>query len=138
MTIRCLIDGLLLRATVDGGPEPVTAYDGDEAFGLEAIEAAFYEIVEADREELLGLQLAHFRLLRPRQIFCSWPLEKPPPFHITAAGPAGRPDRRPLPPAVAPFLVRAALPECCPPLAPGRATKAGEYRDLQTADSSGA
>ena len=47
----------------------MTAYDGVEAFGLEAIEAAFYEIVEADREELLSLQLAHYRLLRPASDF---------------------------------------------------------------------
>ncbi len=65
MTIRCLIDGLLLPALVDRGRGPVTAYDGDEAFCLEAVEATFYEIVEADAEELLGLEQAQYRLLRP-------------------------------------------------------------------------
>ena len=64
MTIRCLLDGLLLGATVAGGGAPVTAYDGDESFGLEAVEALYYEIVAADAEELLGLERAHFRLLR--------------------------------------------------------------------------
>ena len=64
MTIRCLIDGLLLEATVGRRGAPVTAYDGDEGFGLEAVEAAFYEVVSADPEELLGLEQAHFRLLR--------------------------------------------------------------------------
>ena len=53
MTIRCLIDGLLLPAFVDHGRGPVTAYNGDEAFHLEAVEATFYEIVEADADELL-------------------------------------------------------------------------------------
>ena len=41
----------------DGGAAgaPVTAYDGNEAFRLEAVEAAFYEVVAADPDELLGL-----------------------------------------------------------------------------------
>jgi hypothetical protein len=64
VTIRCLLDGLLLDATVAGGDALVTAYDGDEAFGLEAVEALFYEIVSAAADELLGLERAHFRLLR--------------------------------------------------------------------------
>lgn len=69
MTIRCLIDGLLLPAFVDHGRGPVTAYDGDEAFHLEAVEATFYEIVEADADELLGLERAYYRLLRPAADF---------------------------------------------------------------------
>lgn len=64
MTIRCLLDGLLLHARVGGRGAPVTAYDGDEAFDLEAVEALFYEIVSADSDELLGLEQARFRLLR--------------------------------------------------------------------------
>ena len=48
---------------------PVTAYDGDEAFGLEAVEAAYYEVVSADPEELLGLEQAHYRLLRRAEDF---------------------------------------------------------------------
>ena len=64
MTIRCLLDGLLLDATVTDGAAPVTAYDGDEPFGLEALEALYYEIVAADAEELRGLERARFRLLR--------------------------------------------------------------------------
>ncbi len=69
MTIRCLIDGLLLPAFVGRPRGPVTAYDGEEAFCLEAIEATFYEIVEADADELLGLEQAYFRLLRPAADF---------------------------------------------------------------------
>ncbi len=64
MTIRCLLDGLLLDAVVSRRGGPVTAYDGDEAFGLEALEAAYYEVVSADPDELLGLEQAHYRLLR--------------------------------------------------------------------------
>jgi len=63
------LDGLLLDATVGRGGAPVTAYDGDEAFGLEAVEAAYYEVVSADRDELLGLEQAHYRLLRCAQDF---------------------------------------------------------------------
>jgi hypothetical protein len=63
------LDGLLLDATVGRGGAPVTAYDGDEAFGLEAVEAAFYEVVSADRDELIGLEKAHYRLLRRAQDF---------------------------------------------------------------------
>jgi hypothetical protein len=64
VTIRCLLDGLLLYARVGRGAAPVTAYDGDEAFVLEAVEALFYEIVSADPQELLGLERARYRLLR--------------------------------------------------------------------------
>ena len=64
MTIRCLLDGLLLNAIVGGQGGPVTAFDGEEAFGLEAIEAAYYEIVEADHNELMALEQVHYRLLQ--------------------------------------------------------------------------
>ncbi len=62
--LRCVLDGLLLDATVGGGDALVTAYDGEEPFGLEAVEALYYEIVMADAKELLNLERAHFRLLR--------------------------------------------------------------------------
>jgi len=58
------LDGLLLDATVGRRSGRVTAYDGDEGFGLEAVEAAFYEVVAADGDELIGLEQAHYRLLR--------------------------------------------------------------------------
>jgi hypothetical protein len=62
--IRCLLDGLLLDATLRAEPVRVLAFDGDESFTLEAIEALYYEIVSATRDELLGLERACFRLLR--------------------------------------------------------------------------
>ena len=40
------------------------AFDGDEAFALESVEALYYELVSATREELLGLERACYRLLR--------------------------------------------------------------------------
>jgi hypothetical protein len=64
MTLRCLLDGLMLPAFLTGGRPPLIAYDGDEPFAMEALEARFYEVVEATRDELLGLERAQYRLLR--------------------------------------------------------------------------
>ena len=69
MTLRCLIDGLLLPAALVPTPAApdqaaLLAYDGDEAFTLEAVEVVYYELVEATPEEMLGLQRARYRLLR--------------------------------------------------------------------------
>lgn len=65
LTLRCLVDGLLLSATLQVEPLRLIAFDGDESFVLEAVEAIYYEIVTATREELLGLERACYRLLRP-------------------------------------------------------------------------
>jgi hypothetical protein len=62
--IRCVLDGLLLCVTVRTEPPILLAFDGDEPFALEAIEALYYEIVTATREEQLALERACFRLLR--------------------------------------------------------------------------
>lgn len=62
--LRCVLDDLLLCATIHAEPPTVLAYDGDESFALEAIEALYYEIVSATREELLAVERACFRLLR--------------------------------------------------------------------------
>lgn len=64
MVIRCVLDGLLLYATLCSGRPPLVAFDGDEAFALEAVEALYYELVAATRDELLGLERACYRLLR--------------------------------------------------------------------------
>ncbi len=64
MKLRCLLDGLLLPAHVGRGTPAVVAYDGEEAFALEALEALYYEVVEATREEWLALERAHYRLMR--------------------------------------------------------------------------
>lgn len=64
MTIRCLLDGLLLYAMLRAEPPRVVVFDGDESFILEAVEALYYELVAATREEVLGLERASLRLLR--------------------------------------------------------------------------
>ena len=69
MTLRCLLDGLLLDAEFRPGRPPLVAYDGEEAFRLEAVEAVYYELVEATPEEVLALEQARYRLLRPAADF---------------------------------------------------------------------
>ena len=64
MTIRCLLDGLFLYATLSPKPATLLAFDGDEAFVMEAVEAMYYELVSATADELLGLERACYRLLR--------------------------------------------------------------------------
>jgi hypothetical protein len=59
-----VVDGLLLPAALRPGTPALLAWDGEEAFGVEAVEAVFYELVSATREELQGLQRACYRLLR--------------------------------------------------------------------------
>jgi hypothetical protein len=63
-TIRCLLDGLLLHAMLRAEPPSLVVFDGDESFTLEAVEALYYELVAATRDELLDLERAYFRLLR--------------------------------------------------------------------------
>ena len=70
MTLRCLLDGLLLPATFWPGRPPLLAYDGAEAFAMEAVEAAYYELVSATPEEVLALEQARYRLLRRAPDFC--------------------------------------------------------------------
>jgi hypothetical protein len=64
VTLRCKLDGLLLPAELRRANPPLIAYDGGESFGVEAIEANFYEVLSATLEELLALERAHYRLLR--------------------------------------------------------------------------
>jgi hypothetical protein len=64
MMLRCVLDGLLLYARLWGEPPLLLAFDGDEAFALEAVEALYYEIVAATRTERIALDQPRFRLLR--------------------------------------------------------------------------
>ena len=64
MTLRCLLDGLLLPATLRRDEPALVAYDGEEGFAMEALEAVYYELVLATPAELLGLERARYRLLR--------------------------------------------------------------------------
>jgi hypothetical protein len=61
--LRCTLDGLLLDAVLDPHTASLTAFDGDEPFALEAIEALYYELVAATRQEMLALEQARYRLL---------------------------------------------------------------------------
>jgi hypothetical protein len=69
VTIRCLLDGLLLRAVVRRSAPPLLAFEGPESFPVEAVEALFYEMVSATPEEILHLEKAHYRLLRRAEDF---------------------------------------------------------------------
>lgn len=64
MVLRCVLDGLLLPAQLEEGRAPLWAFDGDEGFVVEAVEALFYEIVQASPDELLALERAPYRMLR--------------------------------------------------------------------------
>jgi hypothetical protein len=67
--IRCTLDGLILDAHICPHHRALVAFDGDEGFVMEAVEAAFYELVSATPDELLLLQQAHYRLLQPARDF---------------------------------------------------------------------
>jgi hypothetical protein len=58
------LDGLLLPASLTSEDLSLMAFDGEEGFALEAVEALFYELVSATRAEALGLERARYRLLR--------------------------------------------------------------------------
>ena len=64
MTLRCLLDGLLLPAELVLDGPGLVAWDGDESFALEALEVLFYEVVAATAEEWAALERARYRLLR--------------------------------------------------------------------------
>ena len=69
MLLRCKLDGLLLPAHHDPDTGYLVAYDGDEGFPLEALEAVYYELAAASWEEALALG-PRYRLLRPADDFC--------------------------------------------------------------------
>ena len=64
MKLRCLLDGLILPAFLCPCWPALVAQDGDESFGVEALEAMYYEVVTATRDEWLALEQAPYRLLR--------------------------------------------------------------------------
>lgn len=64
MILRCVLDGLLLPAEILPGGRDLVAFDGDEGFVMEALEALYYELVSASPEELRHLERARYRLLR--------------------------------------------------------------------------
>jgi hypothetical protein len=64
MVIRCVIDNLLLPAEIREEEGGLVAYDGEDSFTLEALEALYYELVSATPEEMVGLEHFRYRLLR--------------------------------------------------------------------------
>jgi hypothetical protein len=62
--LRCVLDGLLLPAVLCPEAAGLVAYDGDEPFRMEAVEALYYELVAATRDEVLRLEQFGYRLLR--------------------------------------------------------------------------
>jgi hypothetical protein len=64
VTLRCVLDGLLLPAELGPGQPALIAWDGEESFALDAVEALFYEVVSATVSEWVGLERARYRLLR--------------------------------------------------------------------------
>jgi hypothetical protein len=64
MRIRCTLDGLHLHAEMHPTRNALVAWDGPEAFVMEAMEAVFYELVSATPDEVVQLERAHYRLLR--------------------------------------------------------------------------
>ncbi|MFO0930625.1 MAG: hypothetical protein U0736_26940 [Gemmataceae bacterium] len=69
--LRCVLDGLVLPAEVCPQECGLIAYDGDESFELEAIEARFYEVLSATLDEWLAMERMHYRLLR-RAVDFEW------------------------------------------------------------------
>jgi hypothetical protein len=69
LILCCTLDGLLLDAILCPHTAKLVAFDGDEAFAMEAVEALFYVVVSASREELLGVERARYRLLRQAEDF---------------------------------------------------------------------
>jgi hypothetical protein len=67
--LRCTLDGLLLHAEIHPGKGTLIAFDGDEPFQMERLEALYYELVSATPQELLYLERARFRLLRKARDF---------------------------------------------------------------------
>ena len=55
---------LLLPAEVLPDEGKLVAYDGDEGFIMESVEALYYEVVAATPAEILALERARYRLLR--------------------------------------------------------------------------
>jgi hypothetical protein len=69
VTLRCTLDGLLLPAQILPEEGALVAYDGDEGFVMERVEALYYELVSATREEVRQLEKARYRLLRRARDF---------------------------------------------------------------------
>jgi hypothetical protein len=68
VTLRCILDSLILQASIDPVTGEVQAFDGTEPFTLEAVEAVYYQLTAATEPERLALQ-RRYRLLRTAEDF---------------------------------------------------------------------
>jgi hypothetical protein len=64
MLLRCKLDGLLLEARRHANGRVLVAFDGDEGFEMERVEAVYYEVVAARPEDVDWLEQNGYRLLR--------------------------------------------------------------------------
>ncbi len=75
MLLRCTLDGLVLEAKRNESDTKMIAFDGDESFEMERVEAIYYELVAATSKDLIWLEQAGYRLLRIAPDFMSLPCE---------------------------------------------------------------
>jgi hypothetical protein len=68
VTLRCILDSLILHASIDPVTGEVQAFDGAEPFTLEAVEAIYYQLTAATEPERLALQ-CRYRLQRTAEDF---------------------------------------------------------------------
>jgi hypothetical protein len=68
MTLRCKVDNLLMWAELSAGR--LLVFDGDECFRMDAVEAGYYELVAATRDEVARIETTIYRLLRYASDFC--------------------------------------------------------------------
>jgi hypothetical protein len=76
MLLRCRIDDLLLDARPHPRYDTLIAYDGDEGFEMERVEAVYYELVAATPHDLTWLDQAGYRCLRLAPDFTFIPLRR--------------------------------------------------------------
>lgn len=74
MLLRCKLDNLLLNAHPQR--RSLIAYDGDEGFEMERVEAIYYELVASTPQDLDWLDQAGYRWLRLAPDFTFIPLRR--------------------------------------------------------------
>jgi hypothetical protein len=65
----------MLPAEMSMGEPALIAWDGDESFAMDAVEALYYEVVSATWEEWVALERARYRLLKRADDF-RWAAEE--------------------------------------------------------------
>lgn len=75
MLLRCTLDGLVLEAKRNKSETKLIAFDGDEPFEMERVEAVYYELMAATTDDLIWLEQAGYRMLRIALDFVRLPCE---------------------------------------------------------------